>query len=274
LPEQPDNLHGASTTTVAHIARPIIEYIHEHQMDAVIGADRGGRLPGLAVHYGWRHQYPDERFPTADHRVHFVRNSSSVDYDLVIRAIDFTLERALKGSGKPAEEQKVLFLDDWVMGGSTFRRFATAAVQRGIKYENMHAATMNGSQLFACDCPECRNGQVGHHIVASKGARGSDWDGDERILGIQFHEDGITPIPLRIGRHGSLHERRAMHEHIDDYYAMYSRALSRAKRLNSIRINTEKRRAPIADTLSRLCSRLVKGPDVQKTTKEELVESC
>ncbi len=109
------------------IALPILEFLEDVQPHIVIGCDRGGRLFGLAMHAAWRRTRDGQPFPTLDGKLYFARVSMSEDRDILQGKIDGIVE-ASKQLGKQrgnevadGEKLRVLFVDDWVIGGSTLR---------------------------------------------------------------------------------------------------------------------------------------------------------
>jgi hypothetical protein len=232
LPLSPTEPYPVTESTVVHIARPIVEYLHENPVDAAIAADRGGRLLALAIHFSWPHRYPGEPFPTVDGSIHFVRNSLSAHRRLD-QALDTTLTVALEASKKPTEQQSVLFIDDWVGSGSTFSRFAKSAIGLGLKLDNLHAATLNGANLnmLECDCESCKSNRsnkkylISRHIVGDVLSLGSNWNDNPEVIGIGYTE-GIFPFSR--SNQASRARRRDLHLSIADYYKPYLEKLAAA----------------------------------------------
>lgn len=109
------------------MALPVLEFMEDVQPHIVIGCDRGGRLFGLAMHAAWRNTRDGRPFPTLDGKLHFARVSKSEDSDVLQQKIDEIVE-ASKRFGKQRsnevaedEQLRVLFVDDWVIGGGTMR---------------------------------------------------------------------------------------------------------------------------------------------------------
>jgi len=109
------------------MALPILEFMEDVQPHIVIGCDRGGRLFGLAVHAAWQQTREGKPFPTLDGKLHFARVSKSEDSDILQEKID-RIVASSKQFGKQrgnevteGEQLRVLFIDDWVLGGGTMR---------------------------------------------------------------------------------------------------------------------------------------------------------
>ncbi len=109
------------------MALPVLEFMEDIQPHIVIGCDRGGRLFGLAMHAAWKHTRDGQPFPTLDGKLHFARVSKSEDPDVLQEKVDEIVE-ASKRFGKQRgnevaddEQLRVLFVDDWVIGGGTMR---------------------------------------------------------------------------------------------------------------------------------------------------------
>lgn len=109
------------------MALPVLEFIEDVQPHIVIGCDRGGRLFGLAMHAAWQQTRDGQPFPTLDGKLHFARVSKSEDADVLQEEVDEIVETT-KQFGKfrgnelaDGEQLRVLFVDDWVIGGGTMR---------------------------------------------------------------------------------------------------------------------------------------------------------
>jgi len=109
------------------MALPVMEFMEEVEPHIVIGCDRGGRLFGLAIHAAWGQTREGRPFPTLDGKLHFARVSKSEDPDVLQEKIDQIVaisEKFGKQSGNKlavGEQLRVLFIDDWVIGGGTMR---------------------------------------------------------------------------------------------------------------------------------------------------------
>lgn len=120
-------LGATSPEDLPELALPILEFIEEIQPHIVIGCDRGGRLFALAMHAAWRETRDGRPFPTLDGKLHFARVSKSEDPDVLQEKIDQIVETS-KRFGQQRdnrvgddEQLRVLFVDDWVIGGGTMR---------------------------------------------------------------------------------------------------------------------------------------------------------
>lgn len=106
-------------------ALPILEFMETVQPHIVVGCDRGGRLFGLAIHAAWRETRQGKPFPTLDGKLHFARISKSEEQTVLQEKIDEIVEASkLLGSQRgveipSGERLRVLFIDDWVIGGGT-----------------------------------------------------------------------------------------------------------------------------------------------------------
>jgi adenine/guanine phosphoribosyltransferase-like PRPP-binding protein len=109
------------------MALPILEFMEDVRPHVVIGCDRGGRLFGLAIHAAWRQTRDGQPFPTFDGKLHFARVSKSEDPDVLQEKIDQIIaiskrQSTQRGNELADDEQlRVLFVDDWVIGGGTMR---------------------------------------------------------------------------------------------------------------------------------------------------------
>jgi hypothetical protein len=259
LPTEPPNeMYVPGSDNIAFVARPVVEYLHQNPMDAIVAADRGGRLLALAIHGCWKHHYPGEHFPTIDGKIHFVRNSTSLDLDISLHAIDLTLDRALQSSQKSVQEQSIMFMDDWIMGGATIHRFALAAAKRGLLYKNIHVATMSGNRLPKRRTSNNRTSQeqITHHIVAQPYWSGSRWCDDDDVIGIDFQDDGITPIAKRgPERLPAQRARIKMHKHIAEFYKPYTEALATKRKVRDTVTRQKLKDEKVKNTLLRILMR-------------------
>lgn len=107
------------------MALPILEFMEDIQPHIVIGCDRGGRLFGLAMHAAWQQTRHSKPFPTLDGKMHFARISKSEDVDVLQEKVDGIVKASRlfgkqRGNNLAEDEQlRVLFIDDWVIGGGT-----------------------------------------------------------------------------------------------------------------------------------------------------------
>jgi pyrimidine operon attenuation protein/uracil phosphoribosyltransferase len=222
FPPQPELYYSPSPDTISGLARPLIEHVHATQPDAIIGADRGGRLLSLALHHGWHYRYPDEQFPTRNGSIQFTRISKRLFFEEIEPAIHDAFTRAgLDPAQNEADkEAKVLLVDDWVYRGTTFRMFAQAAVSFGLREKNLSLATMNDNKL-----------ENVNHIVCDPRSSGSAWDGDESTLGFFYRSEymdggrySYKAIPM--GSPRSRNARRRLHERTRAYYSDFTAAVA------------------------------------------------
>jgi adenine/guanine phosphoribosyltransferase-like PRPP-binding protein len=109
------------------LALPILDFMEDVRPHVVIGCDRGGRLFGLAIHAAWRQTRDGQPFPTLDGKLHFARVSKSEDPDVLQEIIDQIIASSKRQSTQrdnelaDDEQLRVLFVDDWVIGGGTMR---------------------------------------------------------------------------------------------------------------------------------------------------------
>lgn len=121
------DLGSTKPEDLPEMALPILEFMDDVQPHIVIGCDRGGRLFSLAMHAAWRHTRDGQPFPTLDGKLHFARISKSEDPDVLQEKIDEIVEASKRlgeqrGNELAEDEQlRVLFVDDWVIGGGTMR---------------------------------------------------------------------------------------------------------------------------------------------------------
>jgi len=122
-----NDLNQTKPEDLPEMALPILEFMEEVQPHIVIGCDRGGRLFGLAMHAAWRQTRDGEPFPTLDGKLHFARISKSEDLSIMQDKVDQIIEMSKQlGTQRgnqlaDGEQLRVLFIDDWVIGGGTMR---------------------------------------------------------------------------------------------------------------------------------------------------------
>lgn len=129
--------NGASTKPecLPEMALPVLDFIQTVQPHIVIGCDRGGRLFGVAMHAAWRTTRGSAPFPTLDGKIHFARISKSEDEAVLQEKIDTIITASIKtaaqrGTLPPETEQlRIMFVDDWVVGGGT-KRLAERLVRK------------------------------------------------------------------------------------------------------------------------------------------------
>lgn len=121
------------------LALPVIEFIDSMKPHIVIGCDRGGRLFALAIHATWGKIHEEESFPSLDGKIHFARISKSEDPLVLQEKVDEIVEKSIefgrhKGrSVEDGEELRVLFVDDWVIGGGTMELAKSLVEKYGAK---------------------------------------------------------------------------------------------------------------------------------------------
>lgn len=137
--------------TIVHLARPVAEFIHTEKPDAIIAADRGGRLLALGTHAIWKWMYPEERFPTRTGGIHFARLSrrklssevfGNLFYDSLRRAKITCEPTSPAQAEQPNKDTRVTFMDDWIWGGETLRIITDLCGAVGIAEENVTTAVM------------------------------------------------------------------------------------------------------------------------------------
>jgi adenine/guanine phosphoribosyltransferase-like PRPP-binding protein len=199
--QTPSDGYIIDPTTIPVIARRVVEFLREEKPDAVIAADRGGRMLALAVHAGWRLRYPGERFPALDGKIHFARLSRrDLDYDTFRRLVNWGLVRA--GIAEPDDrdeyflydrvtakdpESKLMVMDDWITRGSTIVRVQDIAAEAGLKPDNVSAAVMYSGYG--------RRLPLNRYIVAepeNDKIRGFSWSDSSYDLGITYY-NGVDP---------------------------------------------------------------------------------
>jgi len=122
-----------------NLALPILEFIEDTQPHIIIGCDRGGRLFSLAIHAAWQQTRDCQRFPTIDSKIHFARVSKSEDENVLQEKVDHIVASAKqmatqRGIELPDDEQlRVMFVDDWVIGGGTMRLAQRLMKKHGAK---------------------------------------------------------------------------------------------------------------------------------------------
>jgi len=119
------DLDAITPSELPEKALPILDFMEQVKPHIVIGCDRGGRLFGLAIHAAWQQTRPGQPFPTLDGKLHFARVSKSEDKAVLQEKIDAIMAMS-KQFGKQrgnevadGEQLRVLFIDDWVIGGGT-----------------------------------------------------------------------------------------------------------------------------------------------------------
>lgn len=225
LPEKPSYIRTVDERTIVHLARPVIEFIHDEKPDAVIAADRGGRLLALGAHYSWSKRYPGETFPTKDGKLHFARLSknslSSSEFGRVLR---HTLIKAGVVAGNPDAEYweddavkvtddstRVMLIDDWIAQGTTFGRFKGCLTEAGVKAENVLLATMWGAEYLRRDGVKT--------VCGLDHSSDTPWDANEEVMGLHYWDSSTKPTVARTTY--SKQARKILHDTVDEYYSDY-----------------------------------------------------
>lgn len=147
------------------MAMPVLEFIDQVQPHIVIGCDRGGRLFSLAIHAAWRETRDGQPFPTLDGKIHFARISKSENPAVLQEKVDAIIELSKrlaehKGNIVDDDEQlRVLFVDDWVIGGGTKRLAEMLVEKHGAK---SFFAVMSGGKADATGEPDLRTNVSWH----------------------------------------------------------------------------------------------------------------
>lgn len=170
------NVFGATKPEdLPEMALPVLELIEQVQPHIVIGCDRGARLFGLAMHAAWQATRNGAPFPTLDGKIHFARISKSEDFDVLQDKVDEVVDASLRfgeqrgRSVQPNERLRVLFVDDWIVGGGT-RRLAEKLVR---KYDaESFFAVMSGPGADA-------TGQQQRHTIVS-------WHDKPEEIGVNY----------------------------------------------------------------------------------------
>lgn len=178
------------------LALPVLEFVERVQPDVVVGCDRGGRMFSLAVHAAWRATRPGKPFPTLDGKIHFTRISKTEDEEILSQKMGDIIQSAVtqglqRGNKHDEGNLKILFIDDWVVGGGTKRLAERLA--------KAHGATA----YFATMCGR------GADVTGST-TRGtfSSWRDDPEEIGVNYIStlkselDGgahasLQPVPVR-----------------------------------------------------------------------------
>lgn len=223
-PDYPYASGMVNTTNIMFAARTAVEFMHDEQPDAVIAADRGGRIFAFASHYAWSKRYPGTRFPTRDDKIHLARLSAkeldSPDYDALVR---MTLQRAsvideegdiIGNKTRDDDTVRVMLMDDWVYRGHNFGMFAEALDRIGVPRSNISVVTM-------CNAP--MDG-VNHAVTpAFQVWEQSAWKDNAEAVGVQFPDHPAVPKPYVSE---TSHDQRAeIIRNTNAYYAPFEKAL-------------------------------------------------
>lgn len=185
---------------LALMAVPAGAFINETQPDMVVGCDRGGRLYSLAVYSLWNNFYISDRFPTLDSRLHFARLSTSTSRDAMDRSLrriveQSTVQADVTGKNINGSRPRVLFIDDWVLSGTTRAHILASLNRLGLSDDlDINFAVMCGGNADAS---------------------GSDvdvevsWHDDPDTIGVDYGKNAMIAHPIRTSdAHGI---RRAIH---------------------------------------------------------------
>lgn len=132
------DIDSISPEDLPEMTLPVLEFLETERPHVVIGCDRGGRLFSLAMHATWQHTRGTP-FPTVDGKIHFTRISKSEDEEVLQQQIDHIVETAnreaaIRGNEIPNDEQlRVMFVDDWIVGGGTHRLAKRLLKKHGAK---------------------------------------------------------------------------------------------------------------------------------------------
>jgi hypoxanthine phosphoribosyltransferase len=102
---------------------PLNKFIEEVRPQIIIGCDTGGRFFSLATYYTWKEMNKDKPFPTFDHKIHFMYLKSKY-YDYLEKKFDNIISNIIKiskNSHLDRDSLRILFIDDWIVSGSTLR---------------------------------------------------------------------------------------------------------------------------------------------------------
>lgn len=143
----------------------VLDFVEEVQPHIVIGCDRGGRLFSLAMYKTWSETRGDQPFPTLDGKIHFARISKAEDEAVLQDRIDQIVSQAEamgihKGVTRAPDEQlRVLFVDDWVVGGGTMLLSQRLMERHGAK---TYFAVMSGDGADVTGSPKKNTTVVWH----------------------------------------------------------------------------------------------------------------
>lgn len=229
FPTPPDYPYADGMVDVATIpfaARTAVEFLHEERPDAVIAADRGGRLLAFATHYAWQKRYPDEHFPTRDGSIRMARlTGKELDWHDYRRLMIHTLTRAgvtdPEGNLLPdtndqdTGDVRLTLMDDWVYRARSLGAFIEIAGELGVKASNISVVTM---------CNQPRDGM--RHAVhpAFRVWEMSAWKDNSEAVGVHFPDHPAVPAPLR--SEYSRQQRVAIIDSIDRHFERFDTALT------------------------------------------------
>lgn len=202
---------------IGAFAQPLVEWVHEKQPDAIIAADRGGRLLGLALYNSWSYRYPADTFPTRSRSVNFARiskwNESSVNTNLIHRTLAMA---GIDPQENPADRSaKVMFIDDWVCSRSTYQIFCDGLTSYGLDSSRPLFVTLSGDNLSTVTRRD--------HFVCEEHRPLStmSWHDDSDRVGIEYTDKG-KPSTLKAPE--AQRERKLLHDDIQQHYARLTEA--------------------------------------------------
>lgn len=219
-PNYPYSDGMVTVETIPYAARTAVEFLHDERPDAVIAADRGGRMMGFATHYAWSKRYPDERFPTRKNSIQFARLTRKeldrYEYrDLLVR----TLGRAgvigengslIANKDSCIDDIKITLMDDWVFRGRSLGLFRETAWDLGITDSNISVITM---------CNKPAEG-VKHAVnPAFTVWEMSAWKDNSDAVGVHYPDHPARPVVL--GSDYAREQRRDIIESVDRYFEKF-----------------------------------------------------
>lgn len=223
-PDYPYSDGMVNAETIPFAARTAAEFLHTERPDAVIAADRGGRILAFATHYTWGKRYPGERFPTRNNAIQLARlTAKELSPDEYKQLLVTTLGRAgvvsESGSLRPADiertakETKLCLMDDWVFRGRSLGIFRDVASSLGVIDSNISVITM-------CNRPV----DGVKHVVNSAFTvwEQSAWKDDSDAVGVHFPEHAAVPAVLDSDYARS--QRRDIVRNIDAYFQDFEAA--------------------------------------------------
>jgi hypothetical protein len=226
FPTPPQHENGTITAAeMPFVGRTAVEFIRQEAPDAIIAADRGGRLLGFTAYHSWKKRFPGERIPTRDGSIRFARlthkKMGPYEFQDVTRRVltqagildpDGELLSGVSGNGS---KPKVTFMDEWVFQARTFRRFVDAVGCCGIPPENVSIITMCNRPLDG----------VRHAVnPAFRSWEISAWKDDAAAIGVDYIDDSLMPTPTRSPIAGQ--ERHAIVAAINRYYEHFDEAVA------------------------------------------------
>lgn len=173
---QPERKAPPTIEDLPEMALPVLEFMDQVKPHIVVGCDRGGRLFSLAMHATWREMHKDQPFPTLDGKIHFTRVSKSESELELQKQMDTIVAQSKKhgtrrGNTVAEDEQlRILFVDDWVIGGGTKRLTERLAARHNAQ---SFFAVMVGGGADVSGRP-------------SSGIDGLGWNDDSNEVGVNY----------------------------------------------------------------------------------------